>query len=96
VNFPALLALLQNCRISRRCRSLLCFAALPQAPFFCHRQRSLSSPKAGTLAKLSYISVFFLFVADTVSWAFLICRFLARRLYDQGVNAAFVSENILQ
>ena len=30
-------------------RHALCFAALPQAPCICHRQRSPSSPKAGAL-----------------------------------------------
>ena len=30
-------------------RRALCFAALPQAPCICHRQRSPSSPKAGAL-----------------------------------------------
>ena len=30
-------------------RPALCFAALPQAPCICHRQRSPSSPKAGAL-----------------------------------------------
>ncbi len=32
-----------------KARPALCFAALPQAPCICHRQRSPSSPKAGAL-----------------------------------------------
>jgi hypothetical protein len=35
------------------------FAALPQARFICRRQRSLSSPKAGAIAKLRYTSMLF-------------------------------------
>ena len=56
LSFPALLALLQNRRLIRVAADAR-VAALPQAPFICHRQRSLSSPKAGTLAKLSYTSL---------------------------------------
>ncbi len=52
----ALVALLQNCRTARSSLALLCFAALPQPPSVCHRQRSASSPKAGAIAKLRYTS----------------------------------------
>ena len=54
-SFARPLAKLSPCALSL---AMLCFAALPQAPFISHRERALSSPKASTLAKLSYTSVF--------------------------------------
>ncbi len=51
----ALVALLQMFASAHIAR----FVALPQARFICRRQRSLSSPKAGAIAKLRYTSMLF-------------------------------------
>ena len=42
-------------------RHALCFAALPQAPCICHRQRSPSSPKAGALPTALHPDFYFAF-----------------------------------
>ena len=51
--FRASLLCPPSCKMSPmprlKARPALCFAALPQAPCICHRQRSPSSPKAGAL-----------------------------------------------
>ena len=53
-------------------RYALCFAALPQAPCICHRQRSPSSPKAGALPTALHPDFLFCFFRKTFR-ASLLC-----------------------
>ena len=53
-------------------RPALCFAALPQAPCICHRQRSPSSPKAGALPTALHPDFLFCFFLN-IFRASLLC-----------------------
>ena len=55
-----------------KARHALCFAALPQAPCICHRQRSPSSPKAGALPTALHPDFLFCFFLK-IFRAFLLC-----------------------
>jgi hypothetical protein len=67
-----IVALLTFVRIAR-------FAALSQARFICHRQRSLSSPKAGAIAKLRYTSIDIKFLSKCRQLGYALVALLQNR-----------------